>query len=153
MGQARWVSPLTMVAVLLGTGCVALEPDAMTSLSAPGTVADRATFAAEASPLLEKRCGDALCHGRPERPFALYAAGVRRLEPKHTLLKAELTEAEVDANHRAVLGFLDALRPRDTTLLQKATGRMGHAGGPVFAAPSDPECVAIAAWILGQEAP
>lgn len=137
----------------LAAGCLAIDPAETAPLTAPAVVADRATFAHEAGPLLEKRCGAAVCHGRDLRPFALFAAGNRRLDPAQTMLKAPLTPAELDANHAAVLGFLDTPRPRDTTLIRKALGQLGHKGGAVFAAPSDPECQAITAWILGEVAP
>ena len=148
---------IVLVVAWLAPGCLA-DPQATVPLFAAPPHAEtspisRQTFALETGPLLEKRCGDSMCHGRPERPLALYAVGARRLDPATTHLKVPLTEAELDANYTSILGFLDSGNPRATTLLQKATGHMGHEGGPVFAAPSDPECAAIIAWILGKEMP
>ena len=110
----------------------------------------RELFGDEAGPLLEKRCGDGACHGMAERGFAIYAGGRRRADPADTYSTEPLTLAEIDANYRATLGFLDAPRAVDTTLLEKALGTGGpggHLGGAVFEAPSDPECRAIVRWI------
>jgi len=110
----------------------------------------RAAFAELAGPLLAKRCCDASCHGDAQRPYALYAVGRRRLDPAETYASTPLTADEIEANYRATLGFVDAPRGRDTTLIQKALavgGPGGHRGGAVFEAPSDPECVAIINWI------
>lgn len=100
-------------------------------------------FALEAGPLLEKRCGDAGCHGFADRPFALFAAGRRRANPADTFIAEPLTDDEIGANLDAVLGFLDTPSVRDSMLLQKALGRLGHGGGAVFAHPTDPEFRAI----------
>lgn len=148
---------IALVTACVAPGCVVdphgTVPLHTAQLHAEVNPVSRDTFAAEAGPLLEKRCGDAMCHGRPERPLAMYAVGARRLDPTKTHLKVPLTEAEINANYTSILGFLDADHPRATTLLQKATGHLGHKGGPVFAAASDPECAAIIAWILGKELP
>lgn len=101
------------------------------------------TFAMEAGPLLEKRCADASCHGFADRPFALYAAGRRRANPADTFIAEPLTYDEIGANLDAVLGFLDTPGARESTLLQKALGRLGHGGGAVFAHPTDPEFRAL----------
>lgn len=112
----------------------------------------RARFADEAGPLLSKRCGDVSCHGVAEHPYSIFTLGRRRIDPADTYSSKPLSLAEVDANYKATLGFLDAPRGRDTTLIRKALGLGGpggHRGGAVFEAPSDPECVAILAWIEG----
>ncbi len=125
-------------------GC-ADDPDALTPLPA----LDRADFAAEAGPLIAKRCGLSPCHGDAARPFNLFAPRQRRLPPTTTYDRGPLSDAEIDANYRATLGFLDADRAVDTLLVQKSLGRAAHGGGLVFEAPSDPECRAIRAWIDG----
>jgi hypothetical protein len=134
----------------IAAGCELVPGGQTTPLKPASVAADRATFDHEAAPLLERRCGDAMCHGRPERPFALYAAGARRQNPGDTFMKTPLTAGEIDANYGAALGFVDAVQPRSTTLVQKAIGHQGHKGGPVFAAPSDPECEAITNWLSGE---
>lgn len=136
-----------LVGCALSLGC-ALPTSETTALPQPS----RARFAEESGPILAGRCGDFACHGTPERPFALYAVGRRRMAPADAIAREPLREAEIDANWRATLGFLDAPRGRDTTLVRKALGiggPGGHAGGAVFEAQSDPECRAIIAWIEG----
>lgn len=113
----------------------------------------RAIFAEQAGPILAKRCCDPSCHGDAERPYALYAVGRRRLDPAATYAATPLGPDEIEANYRATLGFVDAPRGRDTTLIQKALavgGPGSHHGGAVFEAPSDPECVAVIDWIEGR---
>lgn len=133
---------------LVGGACTVIDASGMTPLAQPS----RARFAEEAGPLLDRRCGDVSCHGVAERPYALFTPGRRRMDPADTYSQSPLTEAEIDANWRAALGFLDAPRGRDTTLVEKALGLGGpggHRGGAVYEAPSDPECKAIIAWIEG----
>lgn len=141
-GAARGIA---LALTLLAAGC---GPDGTDQTLAPPRP-DRAAFDLEAGPLLAKRCADTNCHGM-ERPFPLFAVGRRRADVRLMFSTEPLTSAEVDANYTATLGFLDAPRPRDTTLLRKAIGmggEGGHKGGAVFAAPSDPECRAIERWI------
>lgn len=148
MGSARRVAGIVVAAALgAGWGC-GVDASGRVALREP----ERSSFDAEAGPLLAKRCGDMSCHGDGERAFPLYATGRRRVDATKTFSSEPLTVAEVDANYRATLGFLDAPRGRDTTLLRKALGVGGDGGHKaIFAAPSDPECRAVAAWIDGVE--
>ena len=130
-----------MIGLLLLSAC-GPGLDATVPLAAP----DRARFELEAAPLLAKRCGDVACHGTERHAFALYAVGRRRLRAVDTFSSKPLSAAEVDANFFATLGFLDAPKAVDTTLLRKALG-MGHGGDAVFAHPSDPECQAVLRWL------
>ena len=149
MGAAT--TTLALACHLAVCGCETASGTA--PLVAAGVVADRAVFGSAIGPLLAKKCGDAGCHGRAERPFALFATGARRSDPAATFRKTALTSAEVDANYAATLGFADATDPRQTTLLRKSVGLLGHRGGPTFEAFSDPAARAIAAWLTGQELP
>lgn len=137
---------LALVGALVLAGCGAPD-DSAVALADPG----RERFAGEAGPLLARRCGDVGCHGNRERPYVLYAPGRLRLgDARGSVLSA----AELEANYRATLGFLDADRPAETTLLRKALSSGGpgaHKGGAIFEAPSDPECRALARWITGAE--
>lgn len=129
------------------SGCV-VDPSGTTALPFPS----RATFADEAGPILAKRCGDYACHGKADRPYALYAVNRWRMAATDQYSSHPLTTAEWDANYNATRGFLDAVRGRETTLVRKALavgGVGGHHGGAIFAAPSDPECQAILTWIAG----
>ncbi len=136
-------------ALALMVGCT-VDPGGAYDLRTP----DRATFPLEAGPILAKRCADFSCHGNDIQPFGLYAVGRRRLRAAERFTSKPLTEDELDANYNATLGFLDAVEPRDTTLLKKALGLGGkgaHKGDAVFADRSDPECRALEAWIKGEE--
>ncbi|MBM4343360.1 MAG: hypothetical protein FJ100_08275 [Deltaproteobacteria bacterium] len=113
---------------------------------------DRATFDVDAGPLLATRCGDALCHGRADRPFVVYSVGRHRLDPAKTFLSSPLDPTERDRNFASTLGFVDHPTPHRTTLVRKALGQMGHKGGAVFEAPSDPPLQALAAWMSGEAA-
>jgi hypothetical protein len=135
-------------ALALGAGCDLHVDGGVTALASP----DRAAFAERAGAVLAERCGTATCHGRTDRPYALFATLHHRLPELGTYAKRPLTEAEIDANYQATLGFLDADRALDTTLVRRALGvggAGGHGGGAIFEAPSDPECRSLRAWIDG----
>ena len=142
----RWIfAGLAATAALPASGCtLALPPP--TAL-AP---VDRATFPEEAGPLLAQACGDAKCHGRTDRPLRLYAVGRLRLLAANRYTATPLQPNEWDANYNAVLGFVDAPAPRQTTLLRKGLGQMAHGGKAVFEAPSDPQFRALEAWLSGK---
>ena len=106
---------------------------------------DLVHFTEAVSPILEASCGSVACHGDASRPFALYAPRQRRADPGALFDKTPLTSAEVLANYRATLGFLDASAALETSLLGKSLGRLGHTA--VFEAPGDPDCRALRAWI------
>ncbi len=147
--RLRRVAVATLVTTTLAplTGCEVDSSD-LHELRTPS----RTTFPNQAGPVLATRCGDYACHGNAMRPFALYEVGRRRLSDADGFTSNPLTEAELDANYNATLGFLDADRARETTLIRKALGvggEGGHKGGAVFAAPSDPECRALLDWIKG----
>ena len=131
-------------AVFVLAGCAGLEPGAEPLPAGPSL----AVFAVEAAPLLERRCVDAGCHGDAARPFALYAPGRRRANPSDTFLNVPLTNAEFSANRDATLGFLVAEPLRDSTLLRKSLGELGHGGGVVFVHPSDPEVRALVRGLM-----
>ncbi len=139
---------LAALALMSAAGC---DADGLGDL-APLRSPDREAFAARAGEVLTQRCGTASCHGQAERPYALYAPLQRRQPEIGDYAKRPLTEAEIDANYLATLGFLDADRALDTTLLRRALaigGAGSHGGGAVFEAPSDPECRALREWIEG----
>jgi len=154
--MGRWwlgggVSAVLVCAQVGAPGCAVDGADARVPVAA--LPASRDGFDREAGLLIAKKCGDAGCHGRAERPFALFATGARRMDPTETHLKTALRPQEVDANYASTLGFVDSTQPRETTLLKKAVGLLGHKGGYAFEAPSDPMAKAIAAWLTGVEVP
>lgn len=146
----RWRRGLLTVFLLLFVLVLGCESQQMPPSQAV-PAADRAAFEAEAGQLLSKGCGDSNCHGRAERPLRLFAVGRYRMITSQQFSPAPLTKAEWDANYNAVLGFVDAPQPRQSTLLRKALGQMGHGGGAVMQAPSDPQFRAVEAWLLGKE--
>jgi hypothetical protein len=132
-------------AALLAAECV-VGP----GLGRPLTPADLGRFAAEAQPALAS-CANPSCHGRPERPLALYAPGLHRADPSRRWLDEPLTEAELAANLERVLPFVDPGDPVRSTLVQKpldpARGGVPHRGGVQWEDPADPGCADVIAWI------
>ena len=140
----------TMMAIGVGVVCGCVDQTDPPALAVAAL--DRATFELDSGPLLATRCGDALCHGRKDRPFVLFSVGRHRSNPGDTFTAKPLTAAERDRNYQSTLGFVDDALPRRTTLLRKALGQMAHKGGVVFEAPSDPPFLAVAAWLTGETA-
>ena len=150
--SSRMCSLLGLLGLLALVGLSGCDVDS-TGIS-PLPTPSRSDFAAEAGPILTERCSDYACHGNDVQPFALYAVSRRRLKPEDRFTSHPLSLDEVDANFHATLGFLNADRARDTTLIRKALGiggTGGHRGGAVFEAPSDPRCRALMRWIDGDQ--
>jgi hypothetical protein len=122
---------------LLGLAACAVDPpDAL-----PLPAGDLAVFATEAQPVLDRSCADGTCHGRADRPFAIYSPGRRRADPARTFLDEPLTDEELAANARSVDALaLDPLldgEPIDACRvlckpLAVAAGGCGHVGGAIF---------------------
>jgi hypothetical protein len=123
-----------VVAALLAGACVELPP------GEPLAELDVATFAAEVQPVLDERCAAPSCHGRPERPLAIYSPRRYRREPARRFLDEPLDADELAANARGVASFGFAIDDglEDSLVLRKplalAAGGARHEGGEIFVA-------------------
>lgn len=135
-----------VIALALLAGCV--EPD---EGSVPVVWLDATVFAEEIQPILGERCGNPSCHGRSDRPLAIYSPGRWRADPTRTFLPEPLTEAELAHDYAAACAFAAHDGAVDIApLLLKPLGAgagVYHGGGAVFAATTEPDYRALAAWI------
>ncbi len=140
---------VALVAVVAGCALESPEPVAL-------PVGDAAMFAAQAEPVLERRCADASCHADADRAFALYSPGRRRADPARQFLVEPLTADELAANARVVAGFaLDPLRAEtaiDACLvlckpLAVTAGGCGHVPGPLFAGADERDYQALRGYL------
>ncbi|MCC6995555.1 MAG: hypothetical protein IT370_13175 [Deltaproteobacteria bacterium] len=140
---------LTLLA-LGAAGCAPTPPDL------PLPAVDLASFASEVQPILERRCGSPSCHGRVERPLALYGSGSYRADPTRRFLLEPLTPDELAANARSVAVFVLEPRERAAALgeslvlckpLALAAGGCGHQGGVQWLSPRDREYRQLASWL------
>jgi hypothetical protein len=103
-------------------------------------------FVEQAQPVLAARCANPSCHGRPERPLALFAVHRHRLDPADTFLDDPLTEEELRHNFNQTTAFLlDVSEPDESLLLVKP--RSEHAGVVVFGDAADYDHVRLREWI------
>jgi hypothetical protein len=103
-------------------------------------------FEEQAQPVLSLRCANPSCHGRPERPLALFAVHRHRLDPADTFVDEPLTEEELRRNFLQTTAFLlDVTEPGESLLLVKP--RSEHAGVIVFGDVADYDHVRLREWI------
>ncbi|MBA2661370.1 MAG: beta-propeller fold lactonase family protein [Bradymonadaceae bacterium] len=136
---------------LLTTGCAPAEAPAPAP-AWPSPSFER--FVEEVQPLLLNRCANPSCHGRADRPFALFAQGAHRLQAADVFLDHDLTPAEVQGNYDRARSFARD-EGRGPLLLQKPlaeqiSGVRHRAGGDIFLTRGDPEYRALADWV-GEE--
>jgi hypothetical protein len=131
------------------TGCALPEGD----LVVPE--ADPAAFELTVYPVLLASCGFPACHGNPNRFFAVYGPGRRRLSPS-TLPYDPPTPEELALSYtRARSMLISEEGPRKAPLLRKPlameAGGAGHEGddpwgGPIFQTKRDPGYEALFYW-------
>ena len=123
----------------------------------PLAMADLETFEARVEPHLEARCSLGGCHGRAERPLALYAPGAYRADPERTYLDEPLDAFELLENARRISAFAGDLRAADTLVIRKPlaieAGGVWHGGGSVFVDDTDPSCRALVGWLDSRTIP
>ena len=120
------------VALLLVLGCAGPEPGTQ---PLPTGSFDR--YASQVTAHVSERCASAGCHGRPERPLALYAPGAYRADPARTHLDEPLTRPELEENMRRLSAFaLDG--PARSSLAIGNPWRSRRAGCGTAAATSSP---------------
>ena len=139
-----------LVLALACLGCAPAPPDI------PLPAVDVASFASEVQPILERRCGSPACHGRVERPLALYGSGSYRADSTRRFLVEPLSAAELAANARSVAAFVLEPRERGAALassrvlckpLALAAGGCGHQGGAQWLSPSEREYRQLLSWL------
>ena len=142
-----------MRAALLTLGLAAC---AQSPAPEPLPAGDLGSFAETVQPVLDAHCADPSCHGRPERPLAIYSPLRYRLDPARRYLSEALTSQELAANLRSVEAF--ALAAREAGLsaagcgvlckpLAERAGGCGHAGGAIFPSADDREYRALESWL------
>jgi hypothetical protein len=143
---------VVLVIALAGTSGCALDVPPPLALPAGDVV----VFAQRTQPVLDRACASAGCHGRIERPLALYSPGHRRSDPARTFLNESLSDSELLANARAIDAFAleplrDSLPIHDCLVLRKplalAYGGAGHEGGELFPSPDDRDYQAVQAYL------
>jgi hypothetical protein len=113
---------------------------------------DFPTFVTTIQPILAEHCANPSCHGRPERPLALFAVQQHRADPHTLFLEDPLSEDELRANHLRTLGFLHGLEHAEgCVLLSKplapSAGGSAHEGGAQFEDTSAQAYQALQRWV------
>ena len=145
----RW-----LLIALTASGCA--SPPSPRPLPSPDPLA----FAAAVQPLLDGRCADPSCHGRPERALSLYSPLHFRSDPRHTYLDEPLDEEELRHNVRMLVAFLVDLPPGTTVddclVLRKplalAAGGCDHLGGAQFPSRDERGYRQLRSWFAGAAA-
>jgi hypothetical protein len=112
---------------------------------------DRATFDARVEPILERRCGNAECHGQPVRGLMVYAPLQYRADPARLWEVEPLSELEVRHNFESasVSARLEAWSG-GSMLLKKPLGEHAsefHGGGAIFVDETDRDFMELRAWV------
>lgn len=114
-------------------------------------------FASGVEPMLEERCAQGGCHGRPDRPFTLYAPGAYRRDPAQTSLALPLDADEVATNALRVAALADASDADASIALRKPlavdAGGAHHGGGDVFVDRTDAGYRVLRDWLLSCRPP
>jgi len=135
------VAPMLALAAVAGCG----GPGAVSEAVPLGSIA---AFERDVQPHLEARCAQGGCHGRPERPLALYAPGQWRRDPARTHLDEPLDPIELERNARALAALAVGCEPAESPALTKPlAGGLWHGGGEVFADETDHGYAAIRWWL------
>ena len=105
---------------------------------------------------MRRQCSYAACHGQAGTALRVYAPGGLRAMPPATLDEQNnpLTAAEEHANFTSASGFaVTAPNVDDNFLLKKplpsSAGGFEHSGGAIYSGTSDPQYMAIRAWLSG----
>lgn len=144
----RW---MLLGAVVMGCADVTNAPAADPSKSL-----DEAVFDCNVQPILVRQCSYQACHGQPGTALRVYSPGkLRGFVPQNLDdLQSALGSDEIHANFLSATGFAaTASDPAQNYLLLKplpsSAGGYEHAGGAIYTGTSDPQYVAIHAWLAG----
>lgn len=138
---------MLFVAALAACADLAPEPE-------PSVWFDREHYETQVAPVLDARCANPSCHGRSDRPFALFGIYGMRLHPEDTHTEVPLRSAEVDANYTAacLFGAHEDDAVDTAALLRKPLARTAfHGGGAIFPSESASEYRTLRAWLLGED--
>ena len=141
---------LAILALALISGCA--DPVSIDGLPEPSLD----VFVAAVEPLLVMRCGNPSgCHGREDRPFALYAPRANRIDPASVFLDEPLSERESLANYWRSVAFGVRVDDAEPLLLSKplarSAGGSAHRGGPIWVSRDEREYRVLAAWLAGED--
>lgn len=138
--------------VLTAFACAASEPAAQ-------AVAPPREGWENVSEMLGVRCGSLDCHGRAGRPLRLFHHDGLRLSASDIPGGKATTQAEHEANLRAVVGLEPEVfahvvgeggrAPERLTLVRKALGLESHKGGAPLA-PGDPADECLRTWLAAK---
>ena len=113
---------------------------------------DYGRFVSEVQPILASRCANPSCHGRLDRPLAVYAIGMWRADPAQLFENTPLTADELRANYTRACSFIVAgAAPADCLLVRKPlapdAGGATHLGGVVFTDTAEADYRGLLDWI------
>ena len=101
--------------------------------------------------MFEARCANPSCHGRPDRPFAVYAPRRWRLDPRRTFVDEPLTPEEEARNFEVAVALAtEAPSPETSVLLTKPLESVAgtyHGGGAIFEGTTDRDYWAVRQWL------
>lgn len=120
----------------------------------PAASLDEAVFRCNVEPILVRQCSYTACHGIAGAALRVYSPGkLRAVQPVDIdNAIAPLTDGEQHANFESAAGFSFMLSdPLDNFLLRKplppGDGGYEHLGGVIYKSNTDPQYLAIKAWI------
>ncbi len=133
------------VCILLGCSAPAPEPEEEAVLAL-----DWGVFQQSIEPMLQQRCANPSCHGRPERPWSIYAPGRFRLDSTRLFIDEDLNAQEKEHNFwvSSVFANIGGIASNERLLLQKPLAQgVYHGGGAIFLGERDEAARTLRAWI------
>lgn len=121
-----------------------VEPEPLPALG------DLEMFTRLAQPVLEARCANPACHGRPDRPLEIFAVQQHRLEESALFSSLPLSSEELWQNALRAAAFVGDLEDGGSSLLDKplaeSAGGLPHAGGDVLFDAFERDYTALFEW-------
>ena len=140
------VTCLLAAAALCAARCTGPQPQLV-----PLAMGPMDSFTRDVEPVLESRCAQGSCHGRPGRSLALYAPGQHREDATRTYLAEPLSAEEIRVNAVSLAILAEGAPPEQCEALTKplaiAAGGLWHGGGDVFVDTTDPGYRVMLAWL------
>lgn len=133
-----------LISVALVSACVDLADE-------PQHVGPMDVFASQLQPQLATRCASAACHGRTDRPLALFSPGAYRMDASRQFLDESLTAEELSINAYQTMAFASGDTAASSLIVTKPlsteNGGTSHGGGTVFGNTDDALYLALVDWI------